>query len=147
MKRQTGKLARYQSSGFTLIEVLLSAAIIAVIMLGLQSAMVLAARAAPSRTTSNAAALRSGRALDQLTSDLSYATSITTMTATTIEFTVPDRNGDSQPETIRYSWTGVSGDPLLRTVNNHTPAAIAPSVNEFQLIYDKRTQQRTQAYT
>jgi hypothetical protein len=69
------------------------------------------------------------------------------MTATSVNFTVPDRNGDGNPETIQYSWDGVSGDPLLRTINGGTAATVAPNVTEFALTYDKKSVVQPTTYT
>jgi prepilin-type N-terminal cleavage/methylation domain-containing protein len=132
-------------SGFTLIELVLSTSIIAVILLGVQSAMVLASGS--NRSSASQLSLSSGRAVDLLSADLSCATSILSSSATGIQFMVPDRNGDNSPETITYSWSGVSGDPLLRSINGGASTTVLASVNEFQLTYDKRSQQRATSYT
>jgi prepilin-type N-terminal cleavage/methylation domain-containing protein len=129
--------------GFTLIELIISTAILAIILVGMHSAMLIASRASPDRAGVNSATLRAGAAADQLIADLTYATSITSTSATAVQFTVPDRNDDGSPDTIRYSWSGVSGAGLMRTVNGGTPAAIAADVREFSLAYDKRPQPRS----
>jgi prepilin-type N-terminal cleavage/methylation domain-containing protein len=131
--------------GFTLIELVLSISIIAVLMLGLQSAMLLAGGSA--RTSASQLSLSSGRAVDLLSADLTCATSILSSSATGVQFMVPDRNGDNSPETISYSWSGVSGAPLLRSINGGAATTILGSVNEFQLTYDTRSQQRAASYT
>jgi prepilin-type N-terminal cleavage/methylation domain-containing protein len=131
--------------GFTLIELVLSISIIAVILLGLQSAMVLASGS--NRSSAGQLSLNSGRAVDLLSADLSCATSILSSSATSIQCIVPDRTGDNSPETISYSWSGVSGDPLLRSINGGASTTILSGVNEFQLTYDKRSQQRAASYT
>lgn len=136
----TSRAIHLRVHAFTLIEMMLSTAIIAIILLGVQSAIVLAAKAAPNRTTGNSATLSSAAAMDLFSADLSCATSIVSMSASAIEFTVPDRNGDNAAETIRYSWTGSSGAPLLRTVNNGSAATVASNINQFTLTYDRRSQ-------
>ena len=52
-----------------------------------------------------------------------------------IEFTVPDRSdpADGTPETIRYSWSGDAGDPLLRRYNGSNPAVVADDVHHLDL--------------
>lgn len=119
---------------------ILSAGIIAIILLGVQSAIVLASRAAPNRTTGNSATLSSAAAMDLFSTDLACAATIISTSATAIEFTVPDRNGDNSPETIRYSWAGTSGAPLLRSMNSGTAVTVASNVTEFSLGYDRRSQ-------
>lgn len=140
--------SRRTQSAFTLVEVLLATSIMAMIALGLGSAMVMAARAAPSdRSKSTNAATITGRAVDQLSAELSYATAINSSTATSIDFTVPDRTGDGNEDKIQYSWSGVSGAPLLRSINGRTGTPVATNVTQFQLTYDKKNQQRATTYT
>ena len=40
--------------------------------------------------------------------DLQLATGFTERTTKAATFTVPDRDGDSKPETLRYAWSGVA---------------------------------------
>jgi hypothetical protein len=70
------------------------------------------------------------------------AVSFSEQTATAATFTVPDRNGDSLPETIRYAWAG-AGSPITRQVNGlPVPAAvIADNVQSFNLQYFTKTVQ------
>jgi hypothetical protein len=70
---------------------------------------------------------------------LKVALSITQQTATTLTFTVPDRNGDNVAETISYSWDGVSGHPLTRQYNGGALLSIADNVTSFNLGYLTRT--------
>src|SRR5262249_55248128 len=139
---------RSMRGGFTLIEMVLSLAIIAILLLGMQSAILLAARATPDSSNSPlSSAIVAGRAVDRLSADLTFANSVTSAGTTSITFTVPDRTGDNSPETITYSWSGVSGDPLLRKINSGTASTVATNVTEFQLAYDKRSQQASTTYT
>jgi hypothetical protein len=132
---------------FTILEMVLALFIVSIILLGVQSAILLASRTSPDRSGSTGSQLLTGSAIDQLNSDLSYATSFTIMTPTMVEFTVPDRNNDASPETIRYSWSGSADDPLLRTVNGGSAAAVVNGVRVFNLVYDKRPLQHTTSYT
>jgi prepilin-type N-terminal cleavage/methylation domain-containing protein len=135
------------AAGFTLVEVVLTVVIVAVIMLGIQSAMLLAGRANPDRSSTAAMILRVADAADQLRGDLAYATSITSTSPTSVEFAVPDRNNDGSPETIRYSWSGVAGDPLMRSINARSPVAIAADVRELQFVYDRRSEAQATTYS
>ncbi|WP_428937604.1 prepilin-type N-terminal cleavage/methylation domain-containing protein [Fontivita pretiosa] len=137
----TSPLRPGPAAGFTLVEVVLTVVIVAVIMLGIQSAMLLAGRASPDRNGAAATILRAASAVDQLREDLAYATSVSVTGATSIEFVVADRNNDGSPETIRYSWSGVAGDPLLRSINARPAVAIASDVRVLQFVYDRRSQQ------
>jgi hypothetical protein len=119
----------------TLVEMVISLGITSIILCACGSAMLLATRAlsisaaGPTVSTAVAAA-----AADQVAADLRMAVRITERTATAVTFTVPDRNEDSAPETLRYAWAG-PGSPLTRQYNGQpVPAAsIADNVQLFNL--------------
>lgn len=123
--------------GMTLVEVLVSAAILAILMGGMASAVVLTSRAVPttSATRSEAEVQASvARALDQMEADLLCAKTITELTATSITMTVADRgHGTAGDETIRYAWSGVVGDPLTRQYNSGTAMPIVEKVRSLVL--------------
>jgi prepilin-type N-terminal cleavage/methylation domain-containing protein len=121
---------------YTLLEVVLATAILAVVLLGAQSAVVIAARAIPSGTSGPSALVAASTALGTLADDLPVAKSIDTMTATDIQFVVPDRTGDAVDDTIRYVWSGVAGDPLKRIVNGGAAQVVGAGVQDFALAYD-----------
>ena len=133
--------------GFTLTEVIMAVTILSLIWLGMQSAMLIAARATPGRNGINNSTLRAGMAMDQINADLSYAISLNSSTANLIDFNVPDRNGDGLAETIRYSWSGVAGDPLLRSINGGTATAVLSSASNFQITLDKRATKLPASFT
>jgi prepilin-type N-terminal cleavage/methylation domain-containing protein len=124
---------------FTLLELVLAIVILSLIVAACGSVGLMAVR------TLNACGgpdpLAEGRAAaDAIAADLRMALAITEQTPTAITFTVPDRNGDGSPETIRYAWSG-AGMPLTRQVNGApVPAApIAQNVQVFDLQYLTRT--------
>lgn len=127
--------------GFSLIELTVALASLAILLLAVQSAMLLVARAIPDGKSRASAIVNANQALDQLALDLQFATAINSsrMSENDIELTVPDRNGDGVAETIRYTWPRTAGRALTRTVNAGTPAVIAAGVQEFSLAYDKRS--------
>src|ERR1051325_4118910 len=110
-------LSQVRSRGYTLIEMVLALGILAIILVAAESAVVLSAKAIPDGRGPAAAAISGERAQDLMTSELMTAVGVTEQTANAITFTVPDRNGDSVAETIRYAWTGTAGDPLTRQYN------------------------------
>lgn len=138
---------RHWVRGFTLLELTVAMAILSVLLVGLGSAVMLASRAVPDGKSYGSAVLAAGSAVDQIALDIGYATSITTHTATELIFTVPDRNGDASPETIRYWWSGTPGDPLLCQWNGNAAVPIADSVQEFQLGYDVRSEPLPTTYS
>ncbi len=54
-----------------------------------------------------------------MTNELHQALSVTAATATSLTFTM-DQNNDGAYETVRYSWSGVVGDPLNRISGSDT---------------------------
>lgn len=134
---------RRATRALSLVEMVLSLVILSIVMLGAQSAMIIAARAAPTARSVSEITSQSAGVIDQLTADLQYAKTFTTMSATTVAFTVPDRTGDGQPETIRYEWAGTAGSALTRQFNTNAPVVLAPAVHTFNLIYEKRSRTGT----
>jgi prepilin-type N-terminal cleavage/methylation domain-containing protein len=121
-------------AAFTLIEMLVSIAVMAVLVTGIASAIVLATRTAEGAAQPGDLADAAG-VVDQITAELAVALSFSERTATAVTFTVPDRDGDEAPETIRYAWSGVAGDPLTRAYKGGEAQAIAQDVQQFNLTY------------
>lgn len=138
--------------GYTLLELVVSLPIMALLMVGLGSAIKLAVQAVPNGTGTSSATLSGREVLDLVTADLTYATAIGTDVTTAgaaraLTFNIPDRDGLAPTtETITYSWSGIAGAPLTRTFNG-TTATIAPSVQEFSLAYDKRSRALPTSYS
>jgi prepilin-type N-terminal cleavage/methylation domain-containing protein len=120
---------------FTLIELSVSTAITGILLVSLASVVVVASKVLPSARGPTDASLAAGLALDQLLAELRFATSITESTATAVTFTVPDRDANGTPETIRYSWAGAD-QPLVREYNG-VAADVVPSLRGFALRYSK----------
>src|SRR6185503_17714901 len=102
---------------YSLIELVLAMAVVALLLVGAQSAVMLASRALPDANSSEARRLAAAQAIDIIAADLADAVSVSRAAAREIEFTVPDRDGDGQPETIGYSWGGNPGGSLKRIYN------------------------------
>ena len=79
---------------YTMIELVLSLSIAAILLLAMQSTVMVAARAIPDGTSVSSRIVGGGPPVATLSSDLFYATAVTEMTAIAITFTVPDRDGD-----------------------------------------------------
>lgn len=121
---------------YTFIEVVLAMAVTSVVLLGAQSAVMIASRALPSATSGPSAVVAAGQAMGIIADDLALATAFATLDPAAVEFTVPDRDGDAAPDVIRYSWSGTPGDPLERRFNGGPAAVLAASIQEFSLEYD-----------
>jgi type II secretory pathway pseudopilin PulG len=131
----------------TLIEVVASLAMFALIALALESALMLASKAIPDAKSASTAFLAASKAHDQIACELFYAQTVTELSANAITFTVADRDNDGAPETIRYAWSGTAGDPLVRTYNGKTSLNVLDDVREFSLLYDKRSVKQPTTYT
>ena len=125
--------------GFTLVEMVLSMAVMTVLLGGIASAMILASRAMPDVETPLKLMSDGYHAADGLASELFAAQTITFRSATIVEFTVADRNADSNAETIRYAWNGVAGQPLTRRYNNGTIDTLLENIYQFDLRYDTQS--------
>jgi Tfp pilus assembly protein FimT len=121
--------------GFTVVEMVLSMAVMTVLLGGIASALVIAARAVPGTATPMSLTVAGYYAAERLASELYAAQTITARSATSVTFTVADRNADSNPETILYSWSGVAGQPLNRQYNGGAAGAVLDSVYQFNLGY------------
>lgn len=120
---------------FTMVEMVASMVILTILMLGISSSLVIASRAIPDGRSPAKQFVDGSEMLLQIADELSCALTVTVHTATVVEFTLPDRNGDAAEDTIRYSWSGVAGAGLMRQYNGATAAAVLDDVHEFQLSY------------
>lgn len=120
---------------FTLVELVVSTAIISIILLGVVSALGIATSALPSQRTRSADTLHN--TLSVLPSDLHDAIIVRDLSSTTLEATLPDRNGDGLPELVRYETQSGSGHSIVRTFNN-TPVTIAPGLAQVDFTAQKR---------
>jgi hypothetical protein len=113
-----------------------SLALVSLIMAACGSMIFVAAKAmANDKNNVGSDAVAARAAADQIMDDLKMATAVTEQTATAVTMTVPDRDGDGQPETIRYSWSGTPGDPLLRTYNARPAGTVAGNVRALNFTY------------
>lgn len=126
----------------TLAELVVSSAVTAVLAGGMASAVVLASRALPENQAALDGVVRAADAAEMISADLLCATAITENEAAALTMTVADRNSDGSDETIRYAWSGTTGDPLTRACNGGTAATVLDDVRDFVLAY--RYLQRTE---
>lgn len=119
--------------GFTLIELLIAAALTALLVGGLASALFISSKTLTADGPASSDANRAGLVLGQVSRDLRHALRFSERTATAASFAVPDRTGDGKPETIRYSWSGTIGDPLMYQYNGAAALPILDDVKQFQM--------------
>ena len=118
--------------GYTLVELIVAMVGASALMVGLSSTIFIALKATDTSNTPTSAMIEGNAALSDLLSDLEFALSFSEQTANAITFTVPDRDGDSNPESVRYAWSGTPGDPLTRQYNGGTVATLTENVHVFQ---------------
>lgn len=141
------RLNAHPRRGHTLVELIVSIAVMATIMVGIASALVLASKTLPDRSTPAAAVSKAGEVADQILGELTYALSVISQGPKSIAFTVADRNGDNLPERIEYTWSGTAGDPLTRKYNDDPLVTLLANVQEFRLTYATRSERLPPSYS
>lgn len=119
--------------GYTLIEMTMAAAAASLLMGGLSSALLIAGKTMIADGPASSDSNRAGLVLGQISQDMRQALRFSERTATAATFAVPDRTGDGKPETIRYSWSNVVGEPLLYQYNGGTAVSVLDDVRQFRL--------------
>jgi len=133
----------FDRPGHTLAELTVALPIMAMLAVGMASAVKLATKSMPDGTSASDSTLAAARALDLFAGEVAYATSFVTdvenpAAGRQLTFVIPDRDGKAPAtETVTWSWSGVPGDPLLRSFNGVT-SPVATDVQEFDLCYDKQ---------
>ena len=126
-------------AAFTLLELIVGVVILAVLMSAMVASVGIASRALDDGTTQTGKTLRAASVVEEINADLALTLAFSERTATAVTFTVPDRDGDTNPEVIRYSWGGATDGRLLRQVNGGPAVALAENVSNFALTYQLRT--------
>ena len=143
--RDAARAPRPRRGAFTLVELVVSMAVFSILAGAMVSAIVIAARSIPDGQSPVEQHLAAMRALDEITEDLFYATSITstgvgTSGVSSIVLTVDDRgHGLPGPETIRYAWSGVPGDPVTRQYNGGAVTNVLDHAYDFALALSLKT--------
>lgn len=136
---QSGRLRR----GFTLVELIVALAITGIVLSAVSSLIGLTAKVMPTRDDVNTTIVHDRVALDAMVADIDAATSVLSLTPTSIRLQMQDMDGDGNPETITYSWSGTPGNGLMRTYNTGTPVAIITNVQSLAFTGSTRTHARS----
>ena len=123
------------AKGFTLVELLMAIAIMAVLLMGMSASIVIASRAVGDGVDVVGRAVRTSDILGEIASDISSAEALTNRTDSSVTLTVADRDGDGVSDTIRYWWTGSGDGRLMRQLNDGPEVTLAEDVHEFSLTY------------
>jgi prepilin-type N-terminal cleavage/methylation domain-containing protein len=134
--------AHRRHRAFTMLEMMVAMVASAFLLAGLGSIMFIARQIAYSPTAA-ARRAKTGDVINQISDELRYATVITQQSAQVLEFVVADRNNDGTAEKIRYEWSGVAGDPLVKTVNGATPVNVLTSIYAFGVTLQQKTKTTT----
>lgn len=129
--KQPSRAHRPGREGHTLIEVVVSVIATSILVAGMGSVVMVAARST-SEETLPIHQIQAAAAVHEILSDLQFALSLSERSATAVEFTVPDRDSDGTSETIRYAWSATEGDPLTRQYNGGDEVDFLANVHAFE---------------
>lgn len=119
---------RRTAAGVTLIEMVVALALTTIVIGAATSVMIVASRALPRPTDSVVRATTGTMALAIFESEAQTAIAVGA-TDDRIVLRIPDRTGDTLPETVTYTWDGVVGSSLIR--DDGTPQAVVTNVQSF----------------
>lgn len=125
--------------GFTLIELVVSLALVSITMVAIGSTVLMASHALPKRDDPVLGTLNAARTIEQLCTEMLTAAYITEWSAHGVSFIVPDRDGDGSMETIRYAWSGKPGEAVTRQYNDQPAATVLASAEDFSLAFTTLT--------
>lgn len=110
-------MASRAAAGFTLIEMVLSMGILSLVLGAAMAVVTLAARSAPDPRDSFAEQIALQSVADQVALDAGDASEIELVGKHEVRLVCDDMTGDELPDTIVYEWSGVAGEPLVRSFN------------------------------
>ena len=104
---------RRSSFGFTLLELVVTVALVGTMILALGLLFNANFKAFYSQAGRTDIKGKSGRAVETMANELRQAVSLTAATATSIAITF-DTDGDGDDDSVQYTWDGTSGNPFNR---------------------------------
>ncbi len=119
---------------FSLIELITALAISSIIVAALGSAVMIASASMPTAESELADAV--GTDIDWLSIEMSEALFVKAAGGAALSLTIPDRDGDFQPELVEYAWDGITGSPLIRNYNNGPDEAVTGALDDFSVTTD-----------
>jgi hypothetical protein len=106
----------------SLLEIVVSSTAFAVMLLAGLSAVSFVSRAASVDGSGAGSLIELRPELDMIDTDLAFAKWVISLTATRIEYVVPDQNGDGEDDSVVLAWSGTVGSPITRTFNGGAPS-------------------------
>jgi len=129
----TNRNRAFRRRGFSLIELSIASSLTVVVMLAVGGALHLMTRGAAGIQNSSRLNADASISLARMRRELGAAVTVTSLSATHIEFTHPDVNADGADDLIIYDWTGVAGAAITRKVGSDTAVPIVENVSEFSM--------------
>lgn len=129
---------RITRRAFTLAEMVVASAILALLMAACMAVTVLTSRANAVTSSADPVARNTDarHVLEQIAIDIKSATQITERGSNAITLVVPDRDGDGDPEWMRYS---ISGSTLYLNYNSILPTTLLTGVSGLSFNYATST--------
>jgi len=121
--------------GFSLVELVVSLGVLAILLGAMTSSLALAMRVAPSSTDKTSTTVGALSAVERLAAELETSRAILSAGADGVAFEIV-QGGATRG--ISYQWPG-PGEPLLRSVDGSTPRAVTPPLFDFSLAWTIRT--------
>lgn len=120
-------IRKTRRGAYTLLEMVVAAGAASVIVVGLAATVAMSGRAFEG-TGGTKQRARAAEVQADLMADLSCATSFTAATASSLTFTVPDRNANGSEETLSYAYTGLPTAQLTYSINGGTAVPLLSDV-------------------
>lgn len=134
--RIRSSFAARASLGFSLVELIISMAVMSVLAVGISSAVLVSVRSIETSSSPSACIRSAADVSNQMVRELNEALAVSERSARAVTFSVPDRDNDGVSEEIRYWWSGTPGDGLMRRYNAEPETALLTNVFAFALSYD-----------
>ena len=130
---------RPSCAAFTLIELIIAITIMSLLAGAATGMMMFSARKVAQAAEDDQKSFDARDILDEIATDLGLALNFTETQADAVSFTVPDRNGDGVPESIRYEWVHDGADSkqwyLSKQYNGGDAKILTDDVRHFDLSY------------
>ncbi len=123
--------------GISLLEVMAASGLFALLLGGMASSVFLARKCAYEASAGSEITTAGASAFFWMSQDVGEAISVVEATADRLGITVPDRDGDGNPETILYSRNGAE---LTRQLNGGAVETVIDQMASFQFSYKTRTE-------